>query len=337
MKIIYPAYYKTFSCIADRCPDSCCKEWDVDVDKQAAALYRGMSGALGDRLRQVLRDTEDGTVMTIENGRCPMWREDGLCRIQAELGHDALCTVCRQFPRLRHDYGTFAELGLELSCPEAARIILTAPWESCLTEQEPGGEEPDYEQEAMDILLQTRDYALSLLENRAYSVPEALVLLYFQAHHAQTLLDGGEPPPFESEALLALARNHAKPGSLQDISDFYRELEILTPQWEARLSAPFSPAPWTDMFRKLARYFVERYWLQAVSDYDLLCRVKFILISCLLIHGLGGDLISTAQLYSKEIENSDENVDALLDGAYAHPAFTDNKLLGLLLEQEVIP
>ena len=39
----------------------------------------------------------------------------------------------------------------------------------------------------------------------------------------------------------------------------------------------------------------------------------------------------TAQLYSKEIENSDENVDALLDAAYAHPAFTDDRLLGALL------
>ena len=31
------------------------------------------------------------------------------------------------FPRLTHDYGDFAELGLELSCPEAAKLILNAP------------------------------------------------------------------------------------------------------------------------------------------------------------------------------------------------------------------
>ena len=47
-----------------------------------------------------------------------MWRQDGLCRIQAELGHEALCKTCREFPRLRHDYGSFVELGLELH-PEA--------------------------------------------------------------------------------------------------------------------------------------------------------------------------------------------------------------------------
>jgi hypothetical protein len=59
--------------------------------------------------------------------------------------------------------------------------------------------------------------------------------------------------------------------------------------------------------------------------------VKFILISCLLVAQLGGDLVSTAQLFSKEIENSAQNVDAILDAAYTHPAFTDDKLLGMLL------
>ena len=332
MEVFYPKYYESFSCIADRCPDSCCKEWDVDVDSEATAYYRALPGPLGDQLRQVLRDTEDGTVMTIEDGRCPMWRADGLCRIQAELGHDALCQVCRQFPRLRHDYGTFAELGLELSCPEAARLILTAPYEPFLVRMEDGGELPDYEEEAMEILLQTRREALELLGDPAFSVQEALILLYFHAHHAQAMLDGGEPPLLDPPQILSTARRLAQPSDPAAILAFFlEELEILTPQWERLLGNP-CPIRWNETFRNLARYFVERYWLQAVSDYDLLCRVKFILISCLLIRILGGDTVQTAQLYSKEIENSSENVDALLDAAYAHPAFTDDRLLGLLLE-----
>ena len=100
MLVIRPRYYDRFQCIAGECPDSCCKEWEVDVDACAAAYYRALPGPLGDRLRQVLRDEDDCTLMTITDGRCPMWRQDGLCRIQAELGHDALCQVCREFPRL---------------------------------------------------------------------------------------------------------------------------------------------------------------------------------------------------------------------------------------------
>ena len=32
MKIYTPEYYHHFHCIASACPDSCCKEWAVDVD-----------------------------------------------------------------------------------------------------------------------------------------------------------------------------------------------------------------------------------------------------------------------------------------------------------------
>ena len=84
-------YFDTFRCIASACPDSCCKDWDVQVDDTSAALYRSLSGPLGDRLREVLHTEEGETVMSIIDGRCPMWRQDGLCRIHSELGEEALC------------------------------------------------------------------------------------------------------------------------------------------------------------------------------------------------------------------------------------------------------
>ena len=56
MKIVKPSYFDTFQCIAGACTDSCCKEWDVQVDDEAAAFYLQMPGDLGDRLRQVLKE-----------------------------------------------------------------------------------------------------------------------------------------------------------------------------------------------------------------------------------------------------------------------------------------
>ena len=50
-----------------------------------------------------------------------------------------------------------------------------------------------------------------------------------------------------------------------------------------------------------------------------------------MIGALDADVISSAQLFSKEIENDPDNVEALLDAAYTEPAFTDAQLLGLLL------
>lgn len=330
MLIAKPAYFDQFHCIAGSCPDSCCQEWSVQVDEDTAAYYRGLPGPLGHRLRQVLRSEDGETVMTIENRRCPMWRHDGLCRIQAELGETALCRVCREFPRLRHDYGDFQELALELSCPEAARLVLSAEPSSTILEEVPGGEKAEYDEEAMEILKSTRVQMLAILSDASRPVPETLALALLYGYQAQSELDGGEPQPFDPEAALDEAHSFAQPGDYGLILDFFRDLELLTPQWEAMLSAP-SPGEWSSAHLALARYFVERYWLQAVSDYDLSSRVKFTIISCLLIRHLGGDLLRTAQLYSKEIENDADNVDAILDAAYCNPAFTDDKLLGLLL------
>lgn len=36
MKIAYHEFYRDFKCIANKCPDSCCKEWDVVVDDDTA-------------------------------------------------------------------------------------------------------------------------------------------------------------------------------------------------------------------------------------------------------------------------------------------------------------
>ena len=98
MKISYPKYYKDFTCIAGNCPDSCCKEWEVDVDADAAAYYRALPGDLGDRLRQVLKDTEYGASMVIEDGRCPMWRQDGLCRIRRNWATTLYAKPVGSFP-----------------------------------------------------------------------------------------------------------------------------------------------------------------------------------------------------------------------------------------------
>jgi len=331
MKLIKPTYFDTFRCIASNCPDSCCKEWDVLVDADKTSLYRALPGSLGDRLRQVLKEEEGEVYMTIENRRCPMWREDGLCRIQAELGEGALCKTCREFPRLTHDYGNFIEYGLELSCPEAARIILDTPSPVFITQEVSGGEVPDYDAADMELLLQAREIARCILADPSRSTGETLALLLIYAYQAQGELNGMDVAPFENgDALLEHAKKYARQEDYPEILNFFKDLEILTPEWEARLNAP-SPTPWDNRYRTLARYFVDRYWLQAISDFDLVCRAKFAVISCIVVMLLGGDLIQTAQAYSKEIENSIENVEAILDAAYEHPAFADAHLWGLLL------
>ena len=264
----------------------------------------------------------------IENGRCPMWRQDGLCRIQAELGHDALCDTCRNFPRIRHDYGDFVELGLELSCPEAARLIL-GDTGGLLVQVQPGGETPEYDSEVMTILRQSRKEALDFLRC-AQNVGQALAGILLFAYGVQAAIDGADTYASVKNCSAEAARFQGH-SDAEALFALFRSLEVLTDEWMDLLQKPACAVLWDDALRNLARYMFERYWLQAVSDFDLVCRVKLALAACLLVGALGGDRIQTAQLFSKEIENDPDNVDTLLNAAYTSPALTDTNLLSLLL------
>ena len=259
-----------------------------------------------------------------------MWRQDGLCEIQAQLGHEALSNVCQEYPRLRHDYGDFIELGLEMSCPEAARLILNSDYQIDITSV-PDSCDPAYDTVLMATLLRSRREALDFMEASALPLPQRLAVILLYAHDVQTEIDGGPMAVLTPEENLADAKKYAQIGDFSMVTDFFLGLEVLTPQWRSRLNSSLFPSPWNDHFLALARYGIYRYWLQAVSDYDLISRVKWIIIACLLINALGGDTVSTAQLFSKEIENDPDNMDAILDGAYQSPAFTDVHLMSLLL------
>lgn len=315
MLIRKPKFYDTFHCIAARCPDSCCQKWDVSVDDEKAAYYRSIPGPLGDRLRDFLVEEDGVTYFSLDGTRCPMWRADGLCRIQAELGEEALCKTCREFPRLTHEYDGFTELGLELSCPEAARIILEESNWQWTESGRPEETDPD-----MALLLRTREKAMQLTEEE-----QPLNKLFFYGLYVQDLLDGEEETCFSTENLPTVEND----GDMEAFLRVYRDLEILTPEWAERLRHP-DPRPLGKEDRAMLRYLISRYWLQAVSDLDLMCRVKFMIAAVVLVCILGGGALETAQMFSKEIENDADNVDALLDGAYSLPGLTDRNLLGLM-------
>ena len=144
-------------------------------------------------------------------------------------------------------------------------------------------------------------------------------------------LDGEDALPFDPDAAMDSAASFAKTGDIRLFAEFFRSLEILTPGWTDLLQQA-AHSRLQEGCIPLACYFIQRYWLQAVSDYDLACRVKFMVISCLMVNALPGSFQENAQLFSKEIENNTENVEAILDAAYSNGAFTDDKLLGLLLK-----
>lgn len=125
MKVIAPRFFSAFHCIADRCSDSCCIGWEIDVDPESEAFYRAQSGEIGNRLRAALEAGADNVHFRLgTDERCPFLNGQNLCDLYIALGPEHLCAICREHPRFYSWWGSFVEAGLGLCCEEACRLLL---------------------------------------------------------------------------------------------------------------------------------------------------------------------------------------------------------------------
>ena len=98
MRYRKPKYYQNFRCIAERCPDTCCAGWQIVIDEESLEKYSNVKSDFGTRLLKSI-DWYQGTFVQY-NRRCSFLNEENLCDIYRELGAEALCQTCCQYPRL---------------------------------------------------------------------------------------------------------------------------------------------------------------------------------------------------------------------------------------------
>ena len=129
MLLRIPDFYDSFHCIGGECPDNCCIGWELDIDDDTYEYYRSVKGPFGERLRASMsgaeKSSENGSVSfrLQVDGRCPFLNAENLCDICLELGPDALCRICTDYPRYSFEWGDAIEKSLTLSCPEAGRLL----------------------------------------------------------------------------------------------------------------------------------------------------------------------------------------------------------------------
>lgn len=131
-----PSYYKEFHCIADRCQDSCCIGWEIDIDDDTFAYYKGVKGTFGRRLSEHMADGEEHSFHLTGNGWCPFLNDRKLCDICIELGEEALSEVCTEYPRFTMEYENVREKTLSLSCEEVCRILFSSEEKTTWEERE---------------------------------------------------------------------------------------------------------------------------------------------------------------------------------------------------------
>lgn len=336
MKIAYHEFYRDFKCIANKCPDSCCKEWDVVVDDDSYLKYKNAEGKIGEKLRNVMTIDSDGDrIFTLDNSRCPFWNKNMLCDIYINLGENSLCETCKRFPRIILDYSKFQEKILSLACPEALRLMLKkgAMQKLIVTQDEKIAEPCNYDTEVMDLLYSAREKIFSVLGNDNNGIFDCLDMIYKICIEVQSALDG-----VEYEAETEFDENGFIADYKQTI-DLLLQLDIMTDEWKALLErAEKYKADSKDILRfseyigeydyeykNLMYYYVYRYFLNSIDTYDVTECFSFILLAVksayilqlFLFVNNGGLNIEQRHriigLYSKEVEHSYENIEYLME------------------------
>ena len=137
MSISYktPSHFSEFSCLGSDCEDTCCRNWEVKLDKEHFDLLENvMSKESRERslFEQYVRFNESSITSDHDyafirmgvKGYCAMLDDKGLCSIHAKHGVTVLGNVCTMFPRVISRCGDTVELSGALSCPEVVRYCI---------------------------------------------------------------------------------------------------------------------------------------------------------------------------------------------------------------------
>ena len=336
MRYLKPHYYDKFVCTAGDCPDSCCAGWQIMIDETSLERYGNEKSEFGTRLRNSIDWDEECFYQN--NRRCAFLNEENLCDLYKALGPDSLCDTCRMYPRHTEEYEGLRELSLSLSCPEAARIIL-----SCKDRSLP----LTLRMSASEQL--TEQYQIRVEEQKEYEIDE--LLRNCEAHHQRKKLQ-----EFVSESLaekgIDAASLHRWARQIEELQ-VLRGLERLRPEWDDvldgaekwlyqgseetyhKICEEFHKAygslgshkeEWENLGEQLLMFFVYTYFCGAVYD-DMVCsKMELALFSVrwiqefLMVRWLENgkklsmkDVEEISWRYAREVEHSDDNLNALED------------------------
>jgi lysine-N-methylase len=212
-KIIRPRYVEQFRCIGGDCEDSCCVGWSVAIDKQTFDKYQLIpAGALRNLIdTNVLRSPcnadgsappEYASMQMSPSNKCPMHNADNLCQIQLEHGEGYLSRTCSTFPRQTYTIDKLEETTLTLSCPEAARIVLTNTRLLGHPDQQYGvkswDDKPGSHTKPIRYFWHIREFTVTLLQNRNYALWQRLFLLGTFSRRLETVFQQGAQGNFSA-------------------------------------------------------------------------------------------------------------------------------------------
>lgn len=262
-----PQYYDNFTCIADRCPDTCCAGWQIVIDDISLENYGKISGTFGERLQKSI-DWKEG-IFRQNQRRCAFLNQENLCDLYRELGADSLCDTCRMYPRHVEEYEDLREFSLSLSCPVAAEMILGCKEQVRFLEEEDDVEEQEEEYEDFDIILfdwleEAREVLLEVIQDRSLPVSARMLVLLNVSFLSQKALDQGILLEMDLSAEVEKAVSESRKTSVQKQGEKVFQNKILLLKDLQKLEV--LREEWTELLHRLEKNLYAR----GVEDYEAL-------------------------------------------------------------------
>ena len=290
---IYPTIYHEFQCKANRCENTCCQLWTIDIDEPTAERYHSMTGSLGESLRQAITVDDEGSHFIFSKAQpmCPLLNENGLCKVVLELGEEGLCDTCHMHPRFYKYIEDLELCGVGLSCEASVELLA--------------------QQEPMDFLLFTIED-----DHNEFNPEERLTL-----HNIFELL------AFDLDPNLFQYTPKPSKQSFKELLDLYKQTEPIDENWTAQVNTLSSKLDQLiasvqtyiqqedmSLFNKVYQYILYRQ-IDMLSDYSLesiLAYSKDGTDYILIASALEGQPLKQIARWSQQIEYDEDKVSQLL-------------------------
>lgn len=119
---IQPDYYGDYYCLANECPDTCCKGWNIEIDAAHLPHWQALVPELVEEV-PFGKDRVRYRVRLNEHMLCPLLREDGLCSLVLSHGHDKTTQICQDFPRMKNDYENILQKTVVIRCAYVLELL----------------------------------------------------------------------------------------------------------------------------------------------------------------------------------------------------------------------
>lgn len=197
IKIRYPVYYNEFKCIGGACEDNCCNGWEINIDKSTFKQYEKIQN---EKMKKYIKENifikencknveiDYAQIKLNNNDKCPFLGKDNNCIIQTKLGEEYLSDVCSSFPRIINKIDDYYEVSLDVSCIEAARILLLKKEGIDFEENESSlgkhaltidinSKAQEFKYTNYTYIKEIRNKSIQIIKNRKFKLSERLYML----------------------------------------------------------------------------------------------------------------------------------------------------------------